>query len=89
VPVYSDNRHSRNYFLERELPRCSLNPCKKIVSSPLRDVISTLRVGNNLKYVQVASTGRLTHYGYEEGRGKTTIDAIAILPMIERESILR
>jgi transposase len=41
---------------------------------------TVLRVGKKLKYMHVASTRSLTHYGYEGGRGKAAIDAIAIVP---------
>jgi len=41
---------------------------------------TVLRVEKKLKYVHVASSRSLTHYGYEGGRGKASIDAIAIVP---------
>jgi transposase len=74
--------------LRKSIGECSKNLVRveaRIKSAIRRvDVIhadeTVLRVGNNLKYVHVASTGSLTHYGYEGGRGKAAIDAIAIVP---------
>jgi transposase len=39
-----------------------------------------LRVGGGSHHVQVASTPRLTHYGYDSHRGRTAISEINILP---------
>jgi transposase len=39
-----------------------------------------LRVGGRHHYVHVASTSRLTHYGYDAHRGRTAMDEINILP---------
>jgi transposase len=39
-----------------------------------------LRVGGGSHYVHVASTPRLTHYGYDAQRGRTAISEINILP---------
>jgi transposase len=39
-----------------------------------------LRVGGGCHYVHVASTRRLTHYGYDAHRGRTAISEINILP---------
>jgi len=74
--------------LRKSIGYCSKNLVKveaRIKSAIRRaDVIhadeTVLRVGKTLKYVHVASTGSLTHYGYEGGRGKAAIDAIAIVP---------
>jgi transposase len=74
--------------LRKSIGECSKNLVKveaRIKSAIRRaEVIhadeTVLRVGKNLKYVHVASTGSLTHYGYEGGRGKAAIDAIAIVP---------
>jgi transposase len=74
--------------LRKSIAECSKNLVKieARIKSALRraEVIhadeTVLRVGKNLKYVHVASTRSLTHYGYEGGRGKAAIDAIAIVP---------
>jgi transposase len=39
-----------------------------------------LRVAEKCHYVHVASTARLTHYGYDAGRGRAAMDEIDILP---------
>lgn len=39
-----------------------------------------LRVTKKLHYIHVASTPRLTHYGYDARRGASAIDEIGILP---------
>jgi transposase len=74
--------------LRRSIGDCSKNLVKVEagIKNALRraDVMNVdetvLRVGKQLKYVHVASTKSLTHYGYEGGRGKAAIDAIAIVP---------
>jgi hypothetical protein len=41
---------------------------------------TVLSIAGKTKYVHVASAGKLTHYGYEGGRGRAAIEAIEIVP---------
>jgi transposase len=41
---------------------------------------TVLSIAGKTKYVHAASAGKLTHYGYEGGRGRAAIEAIGIVP---------
>jgi transposase len=74
--------------LERMVAECAgtlleteLKIKKKLRRSPVLHADETgLRVTGGCHYVHVASTGRLTHYGYDAHRGRRAIDDLNILP---------